>query len=634
MKEKITNFFAPLFLVLKSLFTPMKRGILLNNKLSPLFRIIGYLSLIIFPLCSYVTLEFVHYSSLTRLFSFLENRQAAVVFGVGVIYLLFVLFLLVLKRGYLAAGTLTLVTVIFSVSNYFKFQQVGDYLYPWDIVQNVGNVGELSEFLTISFPWENLVLYLGLLLLTLIIFFTKADLNVKLIIRLPLIMIIVLSTYKAVETPQKSTELLNKNSLYFEDMALQTSNYSANGFVGAFVVNTLSSGVTEPENYSREEVEKILQNYTETGAGENFKSPDVILILSESFWDPTLLPDTNFSHDPLENFRLIASRDGAISGKFYTTGFGGGTVRPEFEVLTGLTTDYLPGGSVPYQYITKDTESYVSLFSDMGYNTIALHPYTSSFYLRKQGYPYIGFDELHFEDELYALKDVPLTISGKQISDSSFVDYIKYYLDKSQGNTFLFGISMENHQPYTNKFSTFDIEVTSSTLSSGILSEVQNFTQGVYEADLALKKLVDYIDSREKETVLVYFGDHLPTLGANYGAYRESGAIDLNGMTGDMNKFLYSTPFLIYSNFPLEESEMVKVGGDNEIASYNILNALSTLIDSPRSRYMYFLEDYFNHHKAYNVRLWSINAIPFKKYVNAHAMITYDRTVGEKYSEK
>ena len=79
---------------------------------------------------------------------------------------------------------------------------------------------------------------------------------------------------------------------------------------------------------------------------------------------------------------------------------------------------------------------------------------------------------------------------------------------------------------------------------------------------------------------------------------------------------------------------MVKVGGDNEIASYNILNALSTLIDSPRSRYMYFLEDYFNHHKAYNVRLWSINAIPFKKYVNAHAMITYDRTVGEKYSEK
>lgn len=165
-----------------------------------------------------------------------------------------------------------------------------------------------------------------------------------------------------------------------------------------------------------------------------------------------------------------------------------------------------------------------------------------------------------------------------------------------------------------------------------MLADTKNFTQGVYEADLALKKLVDYIDSREKETVLVYFGDHLPTLGANYGAYTQSGAITLEGMTAEMNKFLYSTPFLVYANFELEESDMLKEGKDNEIASYNLMNAVATLIDAPRTRYMHFLEDYFNAHPACNVRLWSINKKPFQEFIEAHKIITYDRTVGEKYS--
>lgn len=634
MKENIKAFFDPVVEVLKRIFTPLPKGRLLKGWLSPIIRIIGFLAMAIFPLCCWVTLEFVHFSSKTRFLAFIEKRQPAVLFGIMLIYLLYLLTLLIVKKGVVASGIMGVATVLMSVANYYKFAQVGDYLYPWDIAQQAGNLGELSTFLTIPFPRWALVLYAGLAVLILLIFISKAELPIHSLVRLPFIVIIIFGMYNACDTPEKSTELLNKHSLYFEDMALQSSNYSANGFVGAFTVNMLSTGVNQPEHYSEATVKDILSLYKATPAGENFKNPDIILILSESFWDPTKLPNVEFSIDPMSNFREIASREGAISGNFYTTGFGGGTVRPEFEVLTGMTTDYLPGGSVPYQYITEDTESYVSVYRELGYRTLAIHPYTSSFYLRKQGYPYIGIDELYFEDKLYPLKEVPLTISGKQISDSSFVDYIKYYMEQSESDTFVFGISMENHQPYTNKFDHFDIEVTSSVLSDSVLADTKNFTQGVYEADLALKKLVDYIDSREKETVLVYFGDHLPTLGANYGAYTQSGAITLSGMTAEMNKFLYSTPFLIYANFELEESDMLKEGKDNEIASYNLMNAVSTLIDAPRTQFMYFLEDYFKAHPACNVRLWSINKKPFQEFIEAHKIITYDRTVGEKYSLK
>lgn len=632
-KEQLMIFGLKAVYAIFSLYLIATAFIKLGHK-DKLLRIIGWLAMVIFPLCCYVTLEFVHFANKTKFFAFLQNRPEAVVFGIGLIYAIYGILLLLVKKGFIAGGIMGIATAMISAANYYKFAQVGDYLYPWDIAQQTGNLGELSTFLTIPFPAWDIILYIGLALLVAVMFFTKADIPVKFLVRLPFVLILVFNMYNAVDTPEKATKTLNENTLYLEDMALQTSNYSANGFVGAFTVNVLSSGVVEPENYSEATVNDILALYKATGVGENFKNPDIILILSESFWDPTLLPNVEFTVDPMSNFREIASRDGAISGRFYTTGFGGGTVRPEFEVLTGLTTDCLPGGSVPYQYITRDTESYVSLYEDMGYRTIAIHPYTSSFYLRKQGYPYIGINELYFEDSMYPLKEVPMTISGKQISDSSFVDYIKYYMEQSTRDTFVFGISMENHQPYTNKFDHFDLDVTSDKIAPGVLSDLKNFTQGVYEADQALKKLVDYIDSREKETVLVYFGDHLPTLGANYAAYTQSGAVALEGMTPEMNKFLYSTPFLIYANFELEESEMLKAGTENEIASYNLMNGLSTLIDAPRTRYMYFLEDYYKAHPAYNVRLWSINKAPFKEFIEAHKIMTYDRTVGGKYSLK
>lgn len=619
--------------VLKFFFTPLPKGVILKYKFSFIFRIIGYLALLIYPFCCYIAFEFVHFANKARFFTFLIERTETVFFGISVIYLVFLVLLLIVKKGYIASGIMGLATIIMSMSNYYKFQLTGDYLYPWDIVRNVGNMGELSEFVSIPFPFWDKVLFAGLVFLVAVMFFTKPEIPATLLVRFPVALLLVFVSYFNVNSYQKVTTFLNSHNLQLEDMALQVSNYSENGFTGAFVINLLSSKLEAPENYSKEYIDALLENCPEE-KGEDFKKPDIILILSESFWDPTMLPNVEFSRDPLENYREIISREGTVSGRFYSTAFGGGTVRPEFEVLTGLTTDHLPGGSIPYQYIKSDSESYVSLYQDLGYRTIAIHPYTSSFYLRKEAYPLIGFEELYFEDSLYALKDVKVKISGKQISDDSFVDYIKYYMSQSDEPTFVFGISMENHQPYSGKFSSFDIEVNSSTLSEGVLNDTRNFTQGAFEADKALKKLVDFIDERERDTVLVYYGDHPPTLGANYGAYHESGMIDLNAMTGEMNENLRATPFLIYANFEMAESEMVKAGNDNKIASYHLMNAAATLISAPRTPYMIWLEEYYNNHSYYNKTLWHVNAIPFKSYVNDHALFTYDRLAGKKYSEK
>ena len=130
---------------------------------------------------------------------------------------------------------------------------------------------------------------------------------------------------------------MNRSSLYLEDMALQNSNYEQNGLLGAFTINLLSGGIARPAGYYPGMGAEILARY------------------------------------PMENFDRIAAEPGVSSGKFYTTGFGGGTARPEFELLTGLTTDGLPGGAVPYQYIKSDFPCHVRDLKEEGYRCIGLH---------------------------------------------------------------------------------------------------------------------------------------------------------------------------------------------------------------------------------------------------------------------
>ncbi len=619
---------------LKNPFTPLAKIPFCNIRwLCVLLRVLGYLDLVLLPLYSYLTIEFIHYNGMTRYLSFLENRTSAVLFGILVIYLIWALLLLVFKKGYVAGALLSLASILISLADYFKFALTGDYLYPWDVFQQTGNVGELTSFLSTPLAWWGWVIILGYVLAVAFLFYTKVTLPVKAYIRLPLALVLVLAVFSSVNTPEKVQKVLNENTLYLEDMALQQSNYSANGFVGAFVVNLLSGQVAEPEGYGAEAVLKLFENYEYIPETEDFQKPDIILVLSESFWDPRLLPGVEFSKNPLENYDEIIARENTVSGRFFTTGFGGGTVRPEFDVLTGLTTDRLPAGSVPWQYITSECESYVSVYKSLGYKTVAMHPYTSSFYLRKEAYPLIGFDELRFEDTFYHNDEIPVKIDGKQITDETLAEHIEHYLDKSEEPVFLFGISMENHQPYTNKYSVHDITVTSSALEESVRADVENFTQGVYHADMALGELVSYIDSRERDTVLLWFGDHLPTLGANYAAYAQTGMIDLSAMTLEMKEMLQSTPYLIYSNFDFHESPMVKAGQNNDLSSYNLMNALSTLIGSPRTELMQYLEDFYKVFPYYNVRLFT-GLFPGNiwGWVDGHAMLTYDRTVGKKYS--
>ena len=83
-----------------------------------------------------------------------------------------------------------------------------------------------------------------------------------------------------------------------------------------------------------------------------------------------------------------------LSGNLKVPTYAGGTIRTEFEVLTGLALEFFPGVQYPYFEIAdKPIPGIVRTLSQQGYRTTAIHPNSGVFWNRNQAYRQIGFDE-------------------------------------------------------------------------------------------------------------------------------------------------------------------------------------------------------------------------------------------------
>lgn len=608
---------------------------LIKNKTArTVFDVLGYIAALLLPLVCFAQAELLGTGSRAWFLEFLSTQTKVALFSIGLLYLIYFLLVLIFRKFTVPTFILWVTTAALPIASYMKYSTTGDYLYPWDF-QQTGNVDLLLEYSNAKIPFIFIVTVFAVLCGCLFIAFTAPSVRVKYFVRLPVLALTIVICFFSLNSEAKINRLVERNGMSFVDGFLPSNSYVENGFIGAFTMNILSTFTDEPEGYSKEKMETVAQGLESAPQSENFSSPDVILILSESFWDVTRL-GSDFSYDPLTNFRRIAARENVYSGTFYTTGFGGGTVRPEFEVLTGLTTDYMPAGCVPYQYVNENLQSYPAMFRDMGYRTLALHPYLSNFYQRQAKYPYLGFDETYFEQDLYKIGEVEVSVRGKNISDDTFIDYITHFMDRSDKPTFLFGISMEAHQPYPQKFTEeeFDLSVTDPRLDGETLNIVRQYAQCVADADKALAKLVEWADSRERETVIVYYGDHAPSLGANYAAYVQTGTVaDPAAFTAEERLLLQTTPFMIYSNFELEESDIIKKGSENHIPSYQLMNAACSLMGTKRTGLMSFLTEYKHALPYFNSRLGLTVTAEQQAFVDAHRYITYDIVFGKKYFE-
>lgn len=606
----------------------------IQNKLSSnlTLRVIGWAVSAFFVFFAWFLAEMYNFRSVNMLIRYCKLHPYSMLMGWGLTAILYLVFLLAFRKSWIAATVLGSIYQIAVIVNYIKVDLNGDPFVPMDFTMT-GKMGELLSFVRVHLPLWGYLLPLMLIAYIVLIWLWRREMprGVRHIWYRAVGSVLLVLVLVGFLHPKYAEKNFAKFGMSYMDTSLQSSNYRANGFLGGFYLNIATMSVAAPENYSEQAVTELLDGFTAT---EGETDPDIIVFMSESYWDVRKLSGTTFSADPLYFYDELCKRDNAYSGTFYTTALGGGTVRPEFEVLTGLTTEYLPSGASPYLYAKSAVPSCVAAYQQKGYKTLALHPYDKAFYTRNLAYPYIGFDEFYGYEELRdQIGKENVTFERGYFSDDSFADAIIAQLEENKEDpTFLFALSMENHQAFKPlKDEEYEITAQSTVLEGELLKTVNTYAQGVYHASKALEKLVNYIDSREKETILIFFGDHLPTLGNNYAAYEKSGLFSSATNDAEGRKVMYGTPYVIYGNYPLKSDVLPKENG--EISSYYLLSAAAEMADADRTAYMNWLLEKRKGLPYYNLRLSIPKTEEITSFCNAHRLFTYDRLVGKRYSK-
>lgn len=370
-----------------------------------------------------------------------------------------------------------------------------------------------------------------------------------------------------------STPLLLHMGVLSSSYSNLTRAYHDYGLPYCFLVSVFDRGIDEPEEYSEETVDEVLDEIDarqpETPAPETPPlpaadeeeqaiSPNVIFLQLESFIDAAELKNLTYSDDPTPYFSSL--KQDFPSGTLQVPTYGAGTVNTEFEVLTGMSLDYFGAGEYPYITVLQEQtcESLAYNLRENGYTATAIHNNTATFYDRDLVFSSLGFDRFVSEEYMY---DLEYTSVGWP-KDRCLTAEILRALGKSDGLDFLYAISVQPHGKYPTDLDALrdePIQITAG-FSEDEAEQQAAFTYYVNqlrEVDDFLRELTDALRAWDEPVLLVLFGDHLP----NFELSEQDVA------SGD----LLQTEYVIWSNYGL-------IAEDRDLAAYQLsAHALSLI---------------------------------------------------------
>lgn len=336
-------------------------------------------------------------------------------------------------------------------------------------------------------------------------------------------------------------------STYFGNIAFAYEDY---GLPYCFMASLFNTGINEPNDYSEETIARISKDgeITRNASDEPEEDlPNILFVQLESYFDVEEAEFFTTSKDACPN--LHEMYDKYSSGYFKVPSVGAGTANTEFEVLTGMNLRYFGPGEYPYKTILKENpcESAATALEALGYGTHALHNNGGNFYSRARVFNNMGFDSFTSKEFMNILQ---LTENGWS-KDDILIDHILDALDSTQQQDFVFTISVQGHGDYPEEKVIENPEITVEGIEDEALkNKWEYYVNQVYEMDKFAGDLVDAVEKRGEPTVVVFYGDHLPTMGLK--------AEDLKG------RYLYNTNYVIWDNIGLEKE-------DRNIPSYQIM---------------------------------------------------------------
>ena len=338
----------------------------------------------------------------------------------------------------------------------------------------------------------------------------------------------------------------------------QTDNYEKNGFIIGFLYNLGKSEVSAPADYSSERIASIAAKYRAIKAADTSrvawdeKLDNLIIILAETFYDPSLLTEY-YSHtggDVTPNLHAIF-RD-YPSGYMYSPEYGGGTANVEFEVQTGLTNYWAM--TTPYVNLVPKLSTLISpaqLATDYDFASTGIHSYDGTMYKRHLAYRTMGYGDFLDESDF---THIERESHSSVLNDRSIYLEILDLLAESDGPQLISAITMQNHAPYLQPwYDTFNFRLYQR---EGDWESIESNYQSLYYSDKYLAEFLSALDDLDERTTVLWFGDHAMGILDKYAQSDKKSERDLS----------HITPYFIYTNFDLKNpytvSEVAKLNSD------------------------------------------------------------------------
>ncbi len=555
-----------------------------------------------------------------------------------VIYAIYILVYNLIGKVFLSMVLTSCTLVILCIVNYLKLIFRGDPLYPSDFTQ-ITHMQSVIPMVMDYFSWSYIFVIIVSIVACIVagIYMRRYIQNVKIHLGIRALLVVgsifVLYAYGNFANTFMN-KVFQKSGVDFV-LWNQNENYASNGFVLGFISNLDTTVMEKPKNYSKENMLQIANDIKKQYSGnignqKKKEKPNIIFVMSESFWDPTKVTNLSFSEDPVPNLHHYI--ENFPGGQTISPTFGGNTANVEFEALTSYSMSLLKPGSIPYQQVItnkKEVPSIPTALKKEGYYTSAIHSFGRTFFKRDDVYKVLGFDKFNAEDTMENVD-----IDGDYISDLAMSKEIIAELEEQKQPTFIHAVTMQNHFPFTEgRFGENLIEI-SGLENEESKGELETYTEGLRRSDEALQYLIEQLDNLDRPTLLVFFGDHLPSLGTNKSFYKENGYIT-NEKIPSERLAMAQTPLLMYANFDMPNDNIGLVSPihfSNLIFDYAGLN---------KSLFYQFLSELYKEIPVLRDELKVdkngevINDLTKKQneMLEQYKMLQYDLLVGNQYSK-
>ena len=503
----------------------------------------------------------------------LEQKNVCLVSFMG-LALIYLALIFVTNRFWIATLVFGVALTAFGVANSIKVQLRNEPIIPADLTFiSGGDTGSIMSFVPKSSQaFVNgaitFVIWFAIIIFALFVLDGRRRFiycswrypiaNIKIIIGnvfrilAAILSVVLLSTYViGLGTPGSGTYKWAKDNGYEPQLWNAIGDAQANNPATTFLSLSKVKAMDKPDNYSQKTMQSLAKKYAQeaqainhTRSGE-LTDNTVIMILSETFSDPTRVPGVSFSLDPIPNIRNI--KNTTTSGLMLSPGYGGGTANIEYQALTGLNlANFNDSLIVPYQQLVpnqNDPYSFNQIWmKKYGKNaSTAVHPFQQSMYLRNINYRKFGFSYLYTLDSKIPLKHTGCIDRSPYVSDSEAYQSILGLIDKQQNwksSQFLQLVTMQNHMPYDNWYFNNQFEQANVTenLNDYERGQINTYAKGVSITDQATIDFLNQLNAMDKPITVIFYGDHLPS------SYQTAAADKNNTLA------LHQTDYFIWSN--------------------------------------------------------------------------------------